>query len=62
VFISIHNLVENAFLKIKKYLEVTTRYEKLAINYESVVAAEVEHAVPSTDDDITEEETDTPVN
>ncbi|EPM4947191.1 TPA: hypothetical protein NJ372_003532 [Vibrio parahaemolyticus] len=47
---------------IKKYLEVTTRYEKLAINYESVVAAEVEQAVPSTDDDITEEETDTPSN
>lgn len=47
---------------IKKYLEVTTRYEKLAINYESVVAAEVEQAVPSTDDDITEKETDTPSN
>ncbi|MBK1780872.1 transposase [Advenella sp. WQ 585] len=38
MFISIPNLVENASLKIKKYRAVTTRYEKLAINYESVVA------------------------
>lgn len=33
-----HHLVENAFLKVKKYRAVATRYEKLARNYESVVA------------------------
>ncbi len=32
------HLVENAFLKVKKYRAVATRYEKLARNYESVVA------------------------
>ncbi|MEK2485753.1 transposase, partial [Providencia stuartii] len=32
------HLVENAFLKIKKYRAVATRYDKLARNYESVVA------------------------
>lgn len=32
------HLVENAFLKIKKYRGVATRYDKLARNYHSVVA------------------------
>jgi transposase len=32
------HLVENAFLKIKKYRAVATRYDKLARNYLSVVA------------------------
>lgn len=32
------HLVENAFLKIKKYRAVATRYDKLARNYQSVVA------------------------
>ncbi|HCQ8188736.1 TPA: IS5 family transposase [Proteus mirabilis] len=32
------HLVENAFLKVKKYRAVATRYEKLARNYESLVA------------------------
>lgn len=32
------HLVENAFLKVKKYRAVATRYEKLARNYESMVA------------------------
>lgn len=32
------HLVENAFLKIKKYRAVATRYDKLAMNYLSVVA------------------------
>ncbi|MEQ4694586.1 transposase, partial [Providencia manganoxydans] len=32
------HLVENAFLKLKKYRAVVTRYDKLARNYESVVA------------------------
>ncbi|AYA42299.1 IS5 family transposase [Xenorhabdus nematophila] len=32
------HLVENAFLKIKKYRAVATRYDKLARNYESLVA------------------------
>lgn len=32
------HLVENAFLKIKKYRAVATRYDKLARNYHSMVA------------------------
>ncbi|MEM0912020.1 MAG: IS5 family transposase [Pseudomonadota bacterium] len=32
------HLVENAFLKIKKYRAVATRYDKLARNYQSMVA------------------------
>ncbi len=32
------HLVENVFLKIKKYRAVATRYDKLARNYYSVVA------------------------
>lgn len=32
------HLVENAFLKIKKYRAIATRYDKLARNYQSVVA------------------------
>lgn len=32
------HLVENAFLKIKKYRAVATRYDKLARNYQSIVA------------------------
>lgn len=32
------HLVENAFLKIKKYRPAATRYDKLARNYHSVVA------------------------
>ena len=32
------HLVENAFLKIKKYRAVATRYDKLARNYKSVVS------------------------
>lgn len=31
------HLVENAFLKIKKYRAIATRYDKLARNYQSVV-------------------------
>lgn len=32
------HLVENAFLKIKKYRTIATRYDKLARNYHSLVA------------------------
>lgn len=32
------NLVENAFMKIKKYRAVATRYDKLARNYRSVMS------------------------
>lgn len=32
------HLVENTFLKIKKYRAVATRYDKLARNYQSIVA------------------------
>ncbi|UAA37196.1 IS5 family transposase [Paraneptunicella aestuarii] len=32
------HLVENAFMKIKKYRAVATRYDKLARNYRSIVA------------------------
>tara|TARA_B100001971_G_C18185588_1_gene535392 strand:- start:329 stop:628 length:300 start_codon:yes stop_codon:yes gene_type:complete len=32
------HLVENAFLKVKKYRAIATRYDKLARNYHSMVS------------------------
>ena len=32
------HLVENAFLRIKRYRAIATRYDKLALNYSSTVA------------------------
>jgi transposase len=34
----LRHLVENAFLKIKKYRAISTRYDKLARNYQAMVA------------------------